>query len=748
MCTILRDTREVDESIEVIQIIYPRLMSLRPKISAAAESQDQDIFKGLTRIYAEAGEYWVVMIGRLPNEFRGLVEAILECCARDTDREAISLTFLFWYEFKQIIVLDRYQQARNTFADVWSKLVDIMVKHLEYPSPEGPDQTDLFDGDREQEEKFREFRHQMGDVLKDCCDVITVTECLGKSYSLIHHWIATYGSQATDSNVPHWQELEAPLFSMRAMGRMVSPEENVVLRQVIPLIVQIPNHEKLRFQAIMALGRYTDWTAQHPEFLQPQLNFVIAGFKHESKEVVKAAALAFRFFGTDCRKLLTDHVTQLHDFYESVLDTLLPTSQEEITEGVANVVSAQPLDKIYPMFKLYCDPIIKRMMACAEKAKSADDEAAKLAVAGKHRRDFMRQPTANTNHVDYIQLLTIFVQNVQPYVSPSDENPAVKYCQEILPVMAAIAENFTSSTPILERVCRCWRYMVLSYRTAVLPLLPTLAQQLASGFENSRQGCFLWATDSVLREFADGAEFVDATTSQAIYNFFEQQALAFLRIMNDLPPSDLPDVIEDFFRLLIDALIYYHTSLLPAPVCSPILSAATSALTLQQEAPLTASLHFLSDFLSYGTDSPNSSNFENGTGAGRTKNAPALQDCVKRLVSEQGEVLTQRVLTGMMFSFPRDCLQDASTVILGMLEIMPQPVVIWVKGTIDMLPAGTLKAGEGERLIGAMSTKIQQGELRKVKVILQDFTNSYRRRNVAPREGLGRLEATRFRFSG
>ena len=29
-----------------------------------------------------------------------------------------------------------------------------------------------------------------------------------------------------------------------------------------------------------------------------------------------------------------------------------------------------------------------------------------------------------------------------------------------------------------------------------------------------------------------------------------------------------------------------------------------------------------------------------------------------------------------------------------------------------------------------------------------DFTTSYRRRNVAPREGLGRLEATKFRFNG
>ena len=361
----------------------------------------------------------------------------------------------------------------------------------------------------------------------------------------------------------------------------------------------------------------------------------------------------------------------------------------------------------------------------------------------------MRRNEANHSiWKDYIQLLTIFVQNVQPYVSPPQENPAVKYCQEILPVMSAIAENFTTSTPILERVCRCWRYMVLSYRTAILPLLPTLAQQLASGFENSRQGCFLWATDSVLREFADGSEYVDSATSQAIYNFFEQQAVAFLRIMNDLPPSDLPDVIEDFFRLLIDALIYYHASLLPAPVCSSILSAATSALTLQQEAPLTATLHFLCDFLSYGTDHPNSSDFHDGSKMPRVIIRPELRQCVKQLILEQGEALTQRMLTGMMFSFPRDCLQDASNVLLLMLELMPQSVAMWVKGTIDMLPIGTLKVGEGEKLMNSVATKIQQGDVKKTKMLLQDFTNSYRRRNVAPREGLGRLEATRFRFSG
>ena len=83
--------------------------------------------------------------------------------------------------------------------------------------------------------------------------------------------------------------------------------------------------------------------------------------------------------------------------------------------------------------------------------------------------------------------------------------------------------------------------MVLSYRTAILPLLPDLATQLAKGFQASHQGCFLWATNSVLREFSEGSDNVNPDTSLEIYKFFEAQARAFLRVMNDLPPQDLPD---------------------------------------------------------------------------------------------------------------------------------------------------------------------------------------------------------------
>ena len=142
------------------------------------------------------------------------------------------------------------------------------------------------------------------------------------------------------------------------------------------------------------------------------------------------------------------------------------------------------------------------------------------------------------------------------------------------------------------------------------PLLQDLAPTLAGGFEASRQGCFLWATDAIIREFSDGAEFVDKSTSNAVYRFFEQQAVVFFEILNELVPTDLPDVIEDFFRLSTDAVRYYPENAICSPLAKPLLEAALTALTLQQIDPLIATLHYLRDFLSFGTDKPMVSEFD------------------------------------------------------------------------------------------------------------------------------------------
>lgn len=380
LCTMLRETADVDESQDVIEVLFPRIIALGPHISKVVEEEDTEAFKALTKVFATAAECWVVAIARQPGHFKPLVDLVLECAARDTDKDVIEFTFNFWYDLKQYLVLDRYIESRVALVEVYSKLVDILLAQLRYPQPESGNETDLFDGDREQEEKFREFRHQMGDTLKDSCEVLGVTECLNKVLQSIQVWMQNYASQASENSVPHWQELEAPIFGVRALGKMVDRDEGIVLPQLMPLLVQIPNHEKLRFATIMVLGRYTEWTAAHPEYLEPQFNYIVSSFGSDSKEITRAAALSMKFFCQDCKHLLSGQVLQLQSFYDSVLDKLPDVSKEEITDGVASVVAVQPVEETYNLLKTYCGPLIQRLM---DKANAATDEEGKLALAGK-----------------------------------------------------------------------------------------------------------------------------------------------------------------------------------------------------------------------------------------------------------------------------------------------------------------------------------------------------------------------------
>jgi len=273
-------------------------------------------------------------------------------------------------------------------------------------------------------------------------------------------------------------------------------------------------------------------------------------------------------------------------------------------------------------------------------------------------------------------------------------------------------------------------------------MLPLMADKLSTGFEISKQGCFLWVTSAILREFSEDREHVNEGTTESIYAFFEAQSKKMMQMMNDLPPRDLPDVIEDFYRLLTDAILYYPHKLIRSELFSPIFQAAVAALALEQRDPLSACLHYIRDVISYGGDHPLQSSYQT--------NPLESQQLVQQLIASNGESLVKAIMAGMMITFPDDCFSDGSAALLGLFEIMPQQTSAWVDKTVRMLPSGTVREAEIDRLMNGIRERLSLGPdgLRKVRSLLQDFTNTYRRRYIAPRDGLGALAATRFRYTG
>jgi transportin-3 len=177
-------------------------------------------------------------------------------------------------------------------------------------------------------------------------------------------------------------------------------------------------------------------------------------------------------------------------------------------------------------------------------------------------------------------------------------------------------------------------------------------------------------------------------------------------------------VIEDFFRLSSDAVRFYPKECITSNLAVPIFSAALSALTLQQIDPLMATLHYYHDLFSFAFDKPAVSGFTAPDGEAYS-NPPEIREAVKQLIASQGQVLVQRILTGMMFTFPGECFPDASGLLMSLFYLMPPEAGGWVQSTLQMLPAGTMKAGEAERLLKGISDKVQSGETRKIRALLQ-----------------------------
>ena len=160
-------------------------------------------------------------------------------------------------------------------------------------------------------------------------------------------------------------------------------------------------------------------------------------------------------------------------------------------------------------------------------------------------------------------------------------------------------------------------------------------------------------------------------------------------------------MIEDFFRLGIDVLLFYPHKAVPSPLMAHVLSAAQESLKLLKEEPLIATLHFVRDLLSYGSDRIPTSTFADQSER-NTTNPPEVQAAVKHLLMSGGDTLVQRLMTGMMYSFPRDCVPDASGALLQMIHLLPQQVAGWIKSTINLLPEGSITPLESQRFTNNM----------------------------------------------
>lgn len=503
---VVHETQELDDNVQIIQALVPRLIELRQLVVDPAVRDDEDRLRGYCRILVEAGEWYVSLITQHQDSFLPLVQAIAACAATD-NLEIVEITVNFWYRLsRELRRVKASAPASPALLEVFSDLVQTIIGHLHYPS----DEKTLVGQERD---TFRSFRHTIGDTLKDCCSILGATTCLRRSYDLI------ISKLATNPGATKWQEIEAPLFSMRTMGAEVDPREHDVMPQIMQLLPTLPPHPKIRYASILVIGRYTQWLDYHPETIQTQLPYISSGFDLADADLTAAAAQTMKYLCKDCPTHLVPFLPSLLTFIQTLTDKVAPEDLLDLSAAIGHIIAVMPSGDAPQALSTFCMPNVETVHRVTTQPTAATKE----------------QLRAVADALDRIDMLVATVDRLPDGIPPA----CASTCSQVWAVIDALLAKYGSNPMIADKSSIVLRRGLYFFEQGpAYDVAPAVLDRLASSFELYPSSSYLWVTSKIVTAFHRAP---DASFHTAVTTAFERQTVKVFALLQSTAPAQIGD---------------------------------------------------------------------------------------------------------------------------------------------------------------------------------------------------------------
>jgi transportin-3 len=381
---------------------------------------------------------------------------------------------------------------------------------MRYP----PDLTNFSAQDRDE---FRDFRHDIGDVLKDCVQILGEEQVLQVPYNMLQSFFQAL--QSNPSAPLQWQEVEAPLFSLRAMCREVSLKESKFIPDIMSMLPQLPEHPKIQYAAILVIGRYAQWTREHPDMLTYQLDFVSKGFQGD-KETTIAAAHTFRDLCKYCSKHLVKYMEELQPFYVHSLPLVQEQDRKELSEAVSHLLAAVPKQNLSQALNLFCSPVGQRIHLLLNPPIPEGD------------REKIMELNAS---IDELGTLFKFIDSA---FEPEEHHPILLLLEQMWPIIDNLFQYHGHRPATTECLSRFFRNVLESTKVHFAPLLSRLMTLLLESLQKTKLSCFVWVGAKIILIFGSQSRF-----QKDILDFTEGIAqLVFQMVQETLSSSQEPEI--------------------------------------------------------------------------------------------------------------------------------------------------------------------------------------------------------------
>ncbi len=675
VCDLINETQEVEENMDTIQRVLARLHPLRQELAAAGD--DEDKVRGLCRIFVQAGESYYRIILRHPDELLPVVEAIAECTAYH-DLDIVQITFRFWYLLSGALGHAYGQPEAQRFYPLYERLLEIIIRHLRFP-----DDPDALTG--QERDDFRSFRHFMGDTLKDCCHVLGSRQCLSRSLTLIQTTIA----QSTPETLK-WQDVEAPLFSMRAMGAEADPRDDEVLPQIIGIIPTLPDHPKLKYAGLLVLSRYTEWIDMHPDQIPAQLSYISAGLDQAGSDVTAAAAQAMNFLCQDCHRHLVPYLPQLYDFFRSVNDKLGPDDLVAISEGIAHVIAGMQSSEAPQPLMQFAQPLLEALNHVAAQPGAGKDELRKAA-------DRMEQLE---------KMLGVIGSSLARHLPEA----CGKTCEEAYAVLDRMLAAHGHVYFVSERACALLRRGLSFFGALAGGSLVALLERLATCFEQTGFPGYVWITGKCIDQFGRDASM---PVTAALQGASDRVNAKVVQLLDNTMPAEMGDVLDDYMHTCLAVLQSVPAVLLLSPSFPHVFRATLAALTLLKTETIATALDLVLGIV--GHDSLTVSRMQ---GDATPSDTSAYAAAIRQVVAQHGFQLTSSLLNGLVTQFSPEVMPVVVTTLKVLTGSFATEMHAWIPPIVEQLPTAYVPEKDRQAFVQRYMAALEGNSLDQVKLAI------------------------------
>lgn len=726
---------QLNENLPYIEIIYKQLVELRPLI--VENWDDPIVVERFTELYSTTGEAWHTLVVKEPQNFQILVEIILQLTAYNEDLDIVKYTFKFWYELKSMLVLDNFKNSKTIFKPIFINLIEILISHLKYPTiSDSTNISDLFNNNKENEDKFKDFRYEIGDVLKDCCLVVGQYDSLRLPFDKLKILIED------KSQSPKWQDIECLLFSIRAMAKEIDKSENKILPQIMNYLVQLPENPKIRYAATLVLGRYTLWTNEHPEFLQLELNYIIDGFKLENShynndektQIIVATSHALKYFCMDCNNLLIDYLEPLYNLYSNIENFLDFQSLYDIVEGISYVLK-EYIEKNILVNETQCLSIVKMFWSSTLEKLNGFVNLNLENLSNLQEIDMVDVKIANT-----VELLSLYIDNFKPphdFMKSKNPNYIIStfVLQEVLPLIYSIIDKYGKSSKVSERCIKFIRKCIQNFKRFLIPSLKSIETLLIEGFKKYKYGCYLWASGALIKEFSedddDIDEFIkiDSSTMSDVWAFALEQIKTFIKLYSDDNDDVNEDIVEDFYRMMNDILMFKPIELLNNFEIVEVIYKISLEIVdkFNEFGILNLVINYLTDLLSWSLENPPISIYYDIPNVLKFK--------IYGLLNANNADLVVKFLNYSILKFNDDLVYSSIELVIETFKINncyknQFENLNSINALLRSLPADIITDNEKMKFYSNVEVSLNSRNFRKIRSTLLDFIHWYKRKII------------------